>query len=148
MLDSGSEIAVMDPSLVKQLDLRGKSDHLVLSTLSKSDEQHQGERISIAVESLIDDEPCRLVLYHVWLERDFLIPLRHQLVIKNKRRSPDLQGVPLPEVDRKKISMIISINIPEAFIPLEIRCGGTRDPIATRSCFGFSLLGCVEGEPK
>ena len=56
MLDSGPEITVMYPSFVKQLDLRGKSDHLVLSTLSKYDEQHQGERVSIAVESLIDNK--------------------------------------------------------------------------------------------
>ena len=29
-----------------------------------------------------------------------------------------------------------------------IHCGEPHDPIAIRSCLGFSLLGYVEGEPK
>ena len=34
MLDSGSEISLVDPSLIEQLGIQGRSDKLVVSTIS------------------------------------------------------------------------------------------------------------------
>lgn len=97
---------------------------------------------------LIDDQPHRLELYQVWSSQDLQIPLRHQPVIRDKRCWRHLQDVPCPDVSRKKISMIIGTNVPDAFVPLEVRRGGPHDPIAIRSCLGFSLLSRVGDEPK
>ena len=41
MLDSGSEITLVDPSLIEQLRVQGRSDQLVVSTVGdKNDLQH------------------------------------------------------------------------------------------------------------
>ena len=141
MLDSGSEITLVDPSLVKLLHLRGQPDRLVFSTVSQRNEPQEGERVDLAVESLIDEQPRRLQLQGTWSGNELQIPLRHQCITANKGRWPHLQDVPFPEVDRPKISLIIGTNVSEAFIPLEVRHGNPEDPIAIRSCLGFAVLG-------
>ena len=143
MLDSGSEITLVDPSLMSSLDLKGQPDELVVSTVSNDNDIQQGCRIDVSVESLVDDEPQRLVLKNAWCGRALKIPLRHQLVLNNKSRWPHLQDIPFPDVEEKKISIIMGTNVPEAFIPLDVRQDGPRAPIAIRSCLGFSVLGRI-----
>ena len=140
MLDSGSEITLVDPSLVSSLRLSGQPDRLVLSTVS-SQEPQEGERVDLVVESLIDEQPQRLQMKGVWSGKELNIPLRHQGITRDKAKWPHLQDVPFPEVARQKVSLIIGTNVPEVFIPLEVRCGNPSDPIAIRSCLGFAVLG-------
>ena len=118
MLDSGSEITLVDSSLMSSLDLKGQPDELVVSTVSNDNDIQQGCRIDVSVESLVDDEPQRLVLKNAWCGRALKIPLRHQLVLNNKSRWPHIQDITFPDVEEKKISIIIGTNVPEAFIPL------------------------------
>lgn len=141
MLDSGSEITLVDPSLVNSLGLSGRPDRLVFSTVSDHNEPQEGERVDFAVESLIDTQPRQLRLQGVWSGKDLKIPLRHQCISANKERWPHLQDIPFPDVERQKISLIIGTNVPEVFIPLEVRHGNPDDPIAIRSCLGFAILG-------
>ena len=70
MLDSGSEITLVDPSLVRLLCLCGQPDQLVFSTVSNRNEPQEGERVDLAVESLIDEQPRRLQLQRVWSGND------------------------------------------------------------------------------
>ncbi|XP_068713249.1 uncharacterized protein [Montipora foliosa] len=140
MLDSGSEITLVDPSLVSSLRLSGQPGRLVLSTVS-SREPQEGERVDLVVESVIDEQPQRLQLKGVWSGKELNIPLRHQGITRDKAKWPHLQDVPFPEVARQKVSLIIGTNVPEVFIPLEVRCGNPSDPIATRLCLGFAVLG-------
>ena len=125
MLDSGSEITLVDPSLVSSLRLNGQPDRLVLSTVN-SQEPQEGERVDLVVESLIDEQPQRLQMKGVWSGKELNIPLRHQGITRDKAKWPHLQDVPFPEVARQKVSLIIGTNVPEVFIPLEVRCGETQ----------------------
>ena len=52
MLDSGSEITLVDPSLVSSLRLSDQPDRLVLSTVN-SQEPQEGERVDLVVEVFI-----------------------------------------------------------------------------------------------
>lgn len=141
MLDSGSEITLVDPSLALKLNLQGQPDELFLSTVNKDNDVQHGCRVNLSVESLTDDEPQRLELTKAWCGKELKIPLRHRLVFNDRSRWSHLQDVPFPDVERKKISIIIGTNVPEAFIPLEVGHGGPRAPVAIRSCLGFSILG-------
>ena len=126
MLDSRSEITLVDPSLMSSLDLKGQPDELVVSTVSNDNDIQQGCRIDVSVESLVDDEPQRLVLKNAWCARALKIPLCHQLVLNNKSQWPHLQDIPFLDVQEKKISIIIGTNVPEAFIPLDVQQDGPR----------------------
>ncbi|CAB4023186.1 Hypothetical predicted protein [Paramuricea clavata] len=55
MLDSGSEITLVDPSLASTLDLYGQPDELVVSTVSNDIDIQHGYRVNLSVESLIDN---------------------------------------------------------------------------------------------
>ena len=85
MLDSGSEITLVDPSLVSSLRLSGQPDRLVLSTVN-SQEPQEGERVDLVVESLIDEQPQRLQLKGVWCGKELNIPLRHQGITRGKAK--------------------------------------------------------------
>lgn len=84
MLDSGSEITLVDPSLVKQVGAQGHLDKLVVSTVSNENDVQHGYRINLSVESLIDENPKRLKLTNAWSSKELKIPLRHQRVFQDK----------------------------------------------------------------
>jgi hypothetical protein len=143
MLDSGSEITLVDPSLINQLGVQGRSDKLVVSTVSNENDLQHGRRVDLSIESLTDENPGRLALTNAWCCKELKIPLRHQRVLHNKSQWPHLQDIPFPNIQRKKISIIIGTNVPEAFIPLDVRYGGPEAPVAIRSCLGYSILGRI-----
>lgn len=132
MLDSGSEITLVDPSLVSSLRLSGQPDRWVLSTVN-SQERQEGERVDLVVESLIDEQPQRLQLKGVWSGKELNIPLHHQGITRDKSKWPHLQDVPFPEVARQNLSLIIGTNVPELFIPLEVRCGNLSQATLSQS---------------
>ena len=57
MLDSGSEVTLVDPSLIDQLGVQGRSDKLVVSTVSDENDLQHGCRVDLSIESLIDETP-------------------------------------------------------------------------------------------
>ena len=59
MLDSGSEITLVDPSLASSLGLQGQPGELVVSTVSNNNDVQHGCRVNLSVESLIDNEPAK-----------------------------------------------------------------------------------------
>ena len=147
MLDSGSEITLVDPSLVSSLGLSGQPDRLVFSAMSNHNEPHDRERVDLAVESLIDNHPQQLQLQGVWSGKEPSIPLPYQCIATTKSRWPHLHNVPFPEVQRQKVLLIIGADIPKVFLPLEVRYGSPNDSIAIRSCLGFSVLGRIGDRP-
>ena len=62
MLDSGSEITLVDPSLMEQLGVQGRSDKLLVSTVSDENDLQHGRRLNSSIESLIDETPEQLEL--------------------------------------------------------------------------------------
>ncbi|XP_068735428.1 uncharacterized protein [Montipora capricornis] len=54
---------------------------------------------------------------------------------------PHLNGIELPEIDRKEVRVLIGCNDPEAFWVLEERRGGRGEPVAIRSLLGWTLIG-------
>ncbi|XP_028413873.1 uncharacterized protein LOC114536722 [Dendronephthya gigantea] len=146
MLDSGSEITLVDPSLIEKLGVERRSDKLVVSTVSNENDLQHGNRVNLSIESLIDKDPQRLELTNAWSSKELKIPLRHHQALNDKSRWHHLQDIPFPDVERKKISIIIGTNVPEAFIPLDVRHCGPEAPVAIRSCLGYSILGRI-GHP-
>ncbi|XP_015760861.1 PREDICTED: uncharacterized protein LOC107340022 [Acropora digitifera] len=98
LIDSGSDITIIDPSIVKLLNIEGAPSKLTLTTVNNAD-------------------------------------------VEEGVKCPDLRQVSFPEVERKKISILLGINIQEVFIPLDVRRGKPNDPIAIKSCLGWSILG-------
>ena len=60
---------------------------------------------------------------------------------KKLNKLSHLRHVTFPEVERKKVSILIGTSLQEAFIPLEVKKGKSNEPFAIRSCLGWSILG-------
>ena len=123
LIDSGSDVTMIDPSLVQQLGIQGEEEQLLLSTVSQRDRQEKGG--------------------------DLTIPLKHVTARKKLEQLSHLRHVPFPEVERKKVSILIETSLQEAFIRLEVKKGRSHEPFAIRSCLGWSILGgCVSVSSK
>ena len=96
MLDSGSEVTLVDPSLVSSLGLDGQPERLVFSTVSSNNELHEGERLDLTVESLIDERPRRLQLKGVWSVKELNLPLRYQHTAADKEKMAASPGCLFP----------------------------------------------------
>ena len=76
-----------------------------------------------------------------WAVKDLTIPLKHTRLSKSLEQWPHLREVRFPEVERRKISILLGTNIQEAFVPLDVRKGNRNEPLAIKSCLGWSILG-------
>ena len=70
MLDSGLEITLVDPSLMEQLGVQGRSDKLLAPTVSDENDLQHGHRLNSSIESLIDETPEQLKLINAWCSKE------------------------------------------------------------------------------
>lgn len=141
LLDSGSDITMIDPSLALLLGMKGNPSKLCLSTVSDPAVEESGLKVKFKISSVDAVNDKCISVDSAWAIRDLSIPLKHAEVLKDVTNWPHLQNVPFPEVERKKVSVLIGTNIHEAFVPLEVRRGSHDEPFAIRSCIGWSVLG-------
>ena len=141
LLDSGSDITMIDPSLVMLLGMKGNPSKLLISTVNDSNTHHTGVKVDFKLAAVDDANSTQVCVQSAWATKDLAIPLKHTKVMKNADQLSHLQGVPFPDVDRKKISVLIGTNVQEAFIPIEVRKGKADEPVAIRSSLGWSVLG-------
>ena len=141
LIDSGSDVTMIDPSLVYQLGIQGEQGQLLLSTVSQRGKQENGVKVDFKIAPVDDQHSHQITVQNAWAVRDLTIPLKHVTARKRMEQWSHLRQVPFPEVERKKVSILIGTNIQEAFIPLEVRKGRPNEPFAIRSCLGWSILG-------
>ena len=141
LVDSGSDVTMIDPSLVDQLRIQGEASQLFLSTVNQREKREQAVKVNFKIASVIDQDSREIAVRNAWAVKDLAIPLKHVLVRKRMGQLPHLRQVPFPEVVRSKVSVLIGTNVQDAFIPLEVRKGDPNGPFPIRSCLGWSILG-------
>ena len=140
LVDSGSDITMIDPSLVKLLNIEGAPSKLSLTTVNNADVE-EGVKVDFKIASVDSQNDCVIDVNSAWAVKDLTIPLKHIKVSKSVEQWPHLQQVCFPDVERKKISVLLGTNIQEVFIPLDVRKGKPNEPLAIKSCLGWSILG-------
>ena len=140
LADSGSDITMIDPSLVKLLNIEGARSKLSLTTVNNADVE-EGVKVDFKIASVDSQNECVIDVNSAWAVKDLTIPLKHVKVSKSVEQWPHLQQMCFPEVQRKKISVSLGTNIQEVFIPLDVRKGKPNEPLAFKSCLGWSILG-------
>ena len=141
LLDSGSDITLIDPSLARAMGMQGTPSKLSLSTVNERDKQEQGVKVEFKIAPVNGEGEQEIKVKSAWAVKELTIPLKHTKLSKSANQWPHLQGVPFPEVERNKISVLLGTNIQEAFIPLEVRKGKSNEPLAIKTCIGWSILG-------
>ena len=140
LVDSGSDVTMIDPSLIEQLEIQGEASQLFISTVKQREKREQGVKVSFKIASVNDQDPREIAVCGAWAVKDLTIPLKHALVRKRIGQWPHLRQVPFPEVSTNKVSVLIGTNVQEAFIPLKVKRREPNEPLAIRSCLAWSIL--------
>ena len=136
LIDSGSDITMVDPSLVKLLNIEGTLSKLSLTTVNSADVEERGMKVNFKIASLDSQNDHVIAVNPAWAVKDLTIPLKHTRLSKSLEQWPHLREVRFPEVERRKISILLGTNIQEAFVPLDVRKGNRNEPLAIKSCLG------------
>ena len=148
LLDSGSDITMIDPSLVKLLNIKGSPSKLSLTTVNNADAEEEGLGVDFQIASVDSRNDHLIDVKSAWAVKDLTIPLNQTRVTRSVGQWPHLHEVRFPEVERSKISILLGTNSQEVFIPLEVKRGKLNEPIAIKSCIGWSILGDCPSVPS
>ena len=140
LIDSGSDITMIDPSIVKLLNIEGAPSKLTLTTVNNAGVE-EGVKVNLKIAPVDSQNDHVHNVNSAWAVKDLTIPLKHTKLSRSVEQCPHLRQVSFPEVERKKISILLGTNIQEVFIPLDVRRGKPNDPIAIKSCLGWGILG-------
>lgn len=111
LIDSGSDVTMIDPSLVQQLGIQGEEGQLLLSTVSQRDRQEKGVKVDFKIAPVDDSHTEHVTVRNAWAVRDLTIPLKHVTARKKLEQLLHLRRVPFPEVERKKVSILIGTSL-------------------------------------
>ena len=56
LIDSGSDVTMIDPSLVEKLGIQGESSQLLLSTVNEREKRQQGLKVDFKISSVDDQD--------------------------------------------------------------------------------------------
>ena len=121
LIDSGSDVTMIDPSLVERLKIKGSSSKITLSTVNAKDVEETGVTVEFNIAPVDDNKDSGIKVNDAWAVKHLNIPLKtYTTVCRSANQWPHLNDVLFSEVEKKKISVLIGSNIPEAFTPLEV----------------------------
>ena len=66
LIDSGSDVTLIDPSLAKKMNLKGTPGNLVLNTVSNSDVSNQATKVSFKLACLSEEEDSVVNVETAW----------------------------------------------------------------------------------
>ena len=116
---------------------------LSLTTVNGSDLEEKGMEVNFKFASLDSKNDHVIGVNSAWAVKDLTISLKHTRLSRSLEQWPHLQEVRFPEVEKGTISILLGTNIQAAFVPLDVGKGNRNEPLAIKSCLGWSILGGV-----
>jgi hypothetical protein len=106
LIDSGSDVTMIDPSLVERLRIKGSSGRISLSTVNTKDVEETGLKVDFTIAPIDDDNDLGINVNNAWAIKDLNIPLKSYSVVRRSvNQWPHLKELKFPEVERQKISV-------------------------------------------
>ena len=133
-LDTGSNASFISEDLMRSLGCEGKRVEITIETMGSPVSTHtyslKGlEILGIGASEAIEMPP-------VYTRKDMPVSHKHIPLQSDLNKWDHLKDVEIPEIDAS-IGLLIGINVPDAYSPLEIRTGPTGSPHATRTRIGW-----------
>ena len=137
-LDQGSTATLCDKRLLDQLKASGDDVNFDITTINGNSTFRQGTKVSLTLSSLVGSET--LFLPNVLSVDHVPTSPNPSLSRRDLMSWPHLQDVNLPLV-KGDITVLIGVDVPEAFWVLEERRGSSGEPYAVRTKLGWSVVG-------
>lgn len=80
LVDSGSDITMIDPSLVKLLNIKGAPSKLSLTTVNNADVEEEAVKVNFKIAPVGSQNDYFIDVNSAWAVKDLTIPLKHKSV--------------------------------------------------------------------
>ncbi|XP_074652764.1 uncharacterized protein LOC141907094 [Tubulanus polymorphus] len=143
LLDSASEISIINSDLAWELGLKGKPQTLTMNTLNYSSTV-QSEIVSLSIRGIeVDAKPVRIS--RAWTRSDaFKCPAQPASI----NQMGHLRDLNIPCVFSDQIKILIGADVPKVHLQLEIREGDNDfEPIGINTPLGWCVMGPSIADP-
>lgn len=144
-LDNGCTDTLIDQELADLLQIKGTPEDIQINTITTSDQPRRAQRVKFTLSSV---ERSGDVLE---VEDAYILPDLNQSerVLPGEvdvSRYPHLQDLEFPDVDLKRVSILVGSNLPMAHVQMEVRAPEDKKngPFAYRFPLGWSLSGPLD----
>ena len=137
LLDSASEVSLVENNLAIDLGLKGKKKTLKMKTLN-SETVHDSRVVSFTVKGINDSDSEKIHINNAWTVSAGTFGGVSQTVQADMKHIKDLN---IESVVPGQVQILIGISTPEAHLQEDIRRGSKEQPIAVRTPLGWSLIG-------
>ncbi|XP_022102428.1 uncharacterized protein LOC110985607 [Acanthaster planci] len=148
LLDPGSNRSFCSVNLAKSLNLHGSKQSMHLNTLSNSS-QVESLMVSLDVTAVAKTQESKIFhLPKVHALKDFPVLCDSLAGYDETQRFTHLKGIPIPQVSKEVVMLLIGQDAPHLLAPLEVRHGKQGEPYAVRSVLGWTISGPLsDGTP-
>ena len=145
LLDSGSDVTLIEKSLVDEVGLSGKAADLNVSTVSGSVTM-KSTTLALEIDSLSCSET-------IAVERAYCIaslPVNPPVMSLSSvaSRYDHLRDTTFVEIPDKRVRLLIGEDVPEAHWPMKSRIGKRKQPFAVETPLGWVLFGPLSFDEK
>ncbi|XP_055589494.1 uncharacterized protein LOC129741739 [Uranotaenia lowii] len=145
-IDEGSSYTLLEESVANQLDVDGPKQPLTLQwTGNVTREEQQSQLVELNISA--KNSTRQYQLNHVRTVRSLMIPSQTLKYRELSRRFPHLRGLPVEDFELVQPQLLIGLDHLRLCVPLKLREGGPKDPIGAKCRLGWSIYGCVSGNP-
>ena len=138
ILDSASDVTIINEELAKDLGLKGPKKTLVLNTLS-SPVPVESTCVKFSVREPNNPDARLIWIQEAWTRRgSFSCPPMHTSDVHEFDHLRDLH---LLDVDRQEIKLLIGANVPKAHLQIEVKEGQSDEPVAIQTQLGWCVMG-------
>jgi hypothetical protein len=139
LLDSGSTNTFCSDQLITDCGVEGTHRQLTLTTLEKENSVTETKCISLVVSDA--NEENFIIIPTVYSRPRLSFNAECASNHGGMEMWPHLQGLELPDMDHRKVMLLIGQDVPDALVPLDVRRGPKGSPYATKTLLGWSLNG-------
>ena len=138
LLDSGSDISLINTELAKDLGLKGQEQNLVVDTMGPTF-NFRSTCVSFSVKAGEELGAESLCIAKAWTRPGvFNCPSFNMSELNHMTH---LRGLNLADVKSHDVKLLIGANVPRAHLQLETRQGSLNDPIAIHTPLGWCVMG-------
>ena len=149
ILDDGSSDTLIRRDIADKLNLEGPERLLCLGNIENNGTPQSSRAVNLLVTATGKQAVDTPVHNHpVWTVPKLNVPPQ-RLVKENVRRTwKHLEDLDIPAVSSDQIGLLIGVQVTEAMIQHEHRCGPKGQPYAARTDFGRAIAGLAGGAPS
>ena len=140
LLDSGSQSTFCTKGLARKLKAKGPAKVIPISTLSSKSQplKINCEEIAFSVVGMHSEET--VFFKNVLIDK---IPLKAPQIPDREQLDSfeHLRSISFDELEDKTIDLLVGLDVPSVFRPLDVRFGSEGTPDAIKTRFGWMLFG-------